>query len=105
MALTPSRVFESRNAAQYTGSNSADFAEGIADFTVNSEDAQGLTFTSGGQQYTVAPNGYVAWYQGQVSDVFQNEDDYRDVYADLGTEISMNHVHDITTGTGRPAQA
>lgn len=105
MALTPSRVFESRNAAQYTGQNSADFATEIADFTVNSENAQGLTFTSGGQQYTVAPNGYIAWYQGQVSDVFQNADDYRDVYADLNIEVSMAHVHTITTGPGLPVQA
>jgi hypothetical protein len=103
MPLNPTRVFESRQAAQYTGQNSADFASEISDFTVVSENAQGLTFTSGGEQYTVAPNGYVAWYQGTVSDVFQNEDDYRDTYADLNTEISMNHVHDITTSTGRQA--
>lgn len=101
MALTPSRVFESRNAAQYTGDNSADFANEISDFTVVGEDGNGLHFRSNGQDYTVAPNGYIAWYQGQVSEVFQNANDYRDTYADLGEEISMNHVHDITTGPGR----
>lgn len=101
MALTPSRVFEARNAAQYTGQNSADFSNEVDDFTVVSENAQNLTFNSGGQQYTVARNGYIAWYQGQVTDVFQNTDDYRDAYATLVDEISMSHVHDITTGPGR----
>jgi|SRR5687768_13580629 len=105
MPLNPSRVFESRQAAQYTGQNSADFNNEISDFSIVSENAQGLTFTSGGQERFVAPNGYIAWYQGEVTDVFQNENDYREVYADLSAEIALNHVHTLTTSTGQAVQA
>lgn len=101
MALAVKRVFESRNAAQYTGSNSADLATEVNDFTVVSETPTNLTFNSGGHQYTVAKNGYVAWYQGAVTEVFQNQDDYRDAFAELETELPLNHVHDLTTGKGR----
>jgi hypothetical protein len=103
MPLNPTRVFEARRAAKYTGQNSADFNNAISDFTIVSENAQGLTFTSGGHQYTVAPNGYIAYYQGEVTDVFQNQNDYEGAYTEAITELSLNHVHDITTGTGRQA--
>lgn len=102
MALTPLRVFEARSAAQYTGTNSADLNTAISDFTIVSENATGLTFTSGGTTYAVAPNGYVAWYQGEVTDVFQNQNDFDEVYA---TEQAMaTHVHDLVLTTG-PAKA
>lgn len=102
MALTPMRVFESRSAARYTGSNSADFNSTISDFTIVSENASGLTFTSNGSSYTVAPNGYIAWYQGEVSDVFQNQSDFESVYA---AEAALaSHVHDLVLTTG-PAKA
>jgi hypothetical protein len=100
MALTSRRVFEARNAAQYTGQNSADFNTEIGDFTITNENASGLTFTSAGQSYMVAPNGYIAWYNGQVSEVFQNQDDYLDTYAEVDTEAALNHVHYLTTGPG-----
>ena len=100
MALVTKRVFEARSAAQYTGTNSADLAAEINDFTVVSETPTHLTFISGGQEHTVAVNGYIAWYQGTVTEVFQNADDYQDVYAELGTEVLLEHVHDITTGKG-----
>jgi len=100
MALASKRVFEARKAAQYTGSNSADLAAEISDFTVTSENTSGLTFTSGGQQYTVAPNGYIAWYNGQVSDVFQNADDYGDTYTEVDESLALGHVHAILTGPG-----
>lgn len=104
MALDKMGVYESRQAAEYTGTNSAALAAEITDFTVNSETAAGLNFTSGAQNYTVVPNGYVAWYQGAVTDVFQNEDDFRDVYANVG---ELNHTHDLvlTTGPGKAYQA
>ena len=101
MALATKRVFESRNSAQYTGTNSADLAAGINDFTVVAETPNSLSFMSGGHQYTVAKNGYVTWYQGAVTEVFQNQDDYSDAYAELETELPLNHVHDLTTGKGR----
>lgn len=101
MALMPLRVFEARQAAQYTGTNSADLNAAISDFNIVSENGGGLTFTSGGTQYTVAPNGYVAWYQGQVSEVFQNEQDFSETYSAEGLD---NHVHDLiwTSGPAKP---
>jgi hypothetical protein len=98
MALDILPVYESRQAAQYDGTNSANLAAEIADFTVTNETATALTFTSGGTTYTVAVNGYVAWYQGVVTEVFQNEDDFRDVYA--AVTAAMAHVHDLTLTTG-----
>jgi len=100
MALDKNLVFEARNAARYTGTNSADFNAEISDFTIVSENAAGLTFNSGGTQYTVAPNGYIAWMGAAVTEVFQNEDDYRDVYAELAGELELDHVHYIQTGPG-----
>lgn len=102
MPLDVKPIREARSAAQYTGDNSADLNTEISDFTIVGEDANGLTFNSGGQQYTVQPSGYVAWYQGAVTEVFQNEDDLRSVYADLGAV--EDHVHDLTLTTG-PARA
>lgn len=101
MAFTPVRVLESRTAAQYDGTNSADLNAAISDFTIVSESGAGLTFTSGGTQYTVAPNGYVAWYQGAVTEVFQNQQDFEETYA---TETAVSHVHDLvlTTGPAKP---
>ena len=99
MAFTAIPVRESRFAAKYDGTNSADFNSQISDFTINSENAAGLTFTSGGQQYTVAPNGYLSWYQGEVTDVFQNQDDFEDVYAGLAGLVE-GHVHDLVLTTG-----
>lgn len=102
MAFTPLRVFEARQAAKYDGTNSADLNAAISDFTIVSENADGLTFTSGGTQYTVAPNGYVAWYQGVVTEVFQNQQDFEETYA---TEAAISHVHDLvlTTGPAKPS--
>ena len=99
MPFTPISVREARTAAAYDGTNSADLNTAISDFTIVSENASGLTFTSGGQQYTVAPNGYVAWYQGEVTDVFQNQADFEDVYASL-LDSGMGHVHDLILTTG-----
>lgn len=103
MAFTAIPVREARLAARYDGTNSAEFNSRIADFTINSETTSGLTFTSGGQQYTVARNGYLAWYQGEVTDVFQNQTDFEQVYSDLGG-LGESHVHDLVLTTG-PAKA
>jgi hypothetical protein len=105
MALQPKSVFEARMADKYTGTNSADFADGIADFTVVSESASGLTFTSGGETFTVAPNGYIVWFGTAVVEVFQNEDDYRDAYTVLDEAVSLNHTHSIATGPGEAVSA
>ncbi len=99
MAFEPTPVREARQAAKYDGTNSADFNAAISDMQIVSEDpTSGLTFTSAGQQYTVAPNGYLAWYQGEVTDVFQNQADYEAVYA--SDSVVDGHVHDLTLTTG-----
>jgi hypothetical protein len=102
IAVTPAR-----HALQYTGSNSAALAAAIDDFTVVSEDASGLVFTSGGQQLTVPAHGWLAYRHGVVApeDVFANDDDFRDEYMDV--DQGGGHVHSLilTTGPAKPAPA
>lgn len=104
MPATPLSVVESRTGYLYDGTNSADLAAAIDDFTVVSENETGLTFTSGGQNLTVPRNGYLVSAHGMVvqEDIFANEDDFRDTYTDLNQEGS--HVHDIVLTSG-PAKA
>lgn len=104
MPTTPINVTPSRRAAQYTGTNSAELAALIDDFTVVSEDATQLTFTSGGQQLTVPRNGYLVWYQGTVDaeNVFANADDFHDAYMDVAQAGS--HIHEVILTSG-PAKA
>ena len=102
MAFEPVTVQENRQAVKYDGTNSADLNNAISDFQITSENANSLTFTSGGQSFTVARNGWVAWYQGEVTEVFQNESDYRTVYT--AAVALANHVHDLVLTTG-PAKA
>lgn len=98
------RVAESRQAAKYDGTNSADFNTAISDFSIVSETPTSLTFNSHGQTYTVARNGFIAWYQGQVTEVFQNQNDYDEVYAAI--QAAADHVHDLvlTTGPAKPGE-
>lgn len=103
MALNIENVFEARRAAQYTGDNSADLNAEISDFSIVSETPTQLVFTSGGTQHTVARNGYVSWYQGSVTDVFQNRDDYEETFSAVAT--LANHVHDLVLTTGPARQA
>lgn len=107
MPATPLPVVEARTGYKYDGTNSADLAAAIDDFTVVSETATELTFTSNGQNLTVARNGYVVAAHGMVApdDIFANEDDFRDTYADLHGE--GGHVHDLTltSGPAKPAPA
>lgn len=106
MPFEPIFIREARRAAKYDGTNSADLNTAISDFTVVSETATDLVFTSGGQQYSVAKNGYVAWYQGEVTEVFQNEQDFLEAYTSAGLDMD-NHVHDLvlTTGPAKAAEA
>lgn len=104
MPATPMPVVESRTGYLYDGTNSADLASAINDFTVVNETPEALTFTSGGQNLTVPRNGYVVSAHGAViqEDIFANEDDFRDTYSDLNQEGS--HVHDVILTSG-PAKA
>lgn len=107
MAFDPVTVVEARLAQKYDGTNSADLNNAIADFTVVGEDAtSGLTFTSGGQQYTVARNGYITWYQGRVDHVYQNGQDYQGAFR-AAALAAFDHVHDLvlTTGPAKPEGA
>jgi hypothetical protein len=99
MALETFSVFENRTAGKYDGTNSAEFAVHIPDFTVVAETPAALTFTSGGVEYTVALDGYIAWYDHVVTEVFQNEDDYRDRYTSIAA-TNLNHIHYIKLETG-----
>lgn len=107
MPATPIPVIESRQGYLYDGTNSADLANAISDFTVVAETPQQLTFTSGGQNLTVARGGYLVAAHGTVApeDVFANEDDFTDTYADVSTHVS--HVHDLilTSGPAKDAPA
>lgn len=100
MPTTPINVAEARKAVQYTGTNSAEIAALIDDFTVTNETATTLTFTSGGLSLTVPRDGYLVYFQGKVAaeDVFANADDFHDVYADLAA--TAGHVHQIVLTSG-----
>lgn len=104
MPATRIPVVEARAGYLYDGTNSADLAAAIDDFTVVSETPTTLTFTSNGETLTVARNGYVVAAHGMVvaEDIFANLDDFRDTYADLNQEGS--HVHDVILTSG-PAKA
>lgn len=100
MPATAMPVFEARNAYIYDGTNSAQLAEAISDFTVVSETATDLTFTSNGQNLTVARGGYLVESGGMVEadNVFANADDFHDVYTEA--RLASAHVHDIVLHTG-----
>lgn len=100
MPATPIPVIESRVGYKYDGTNSADLAAAINDFTVVTETATALTFTSGGQTLTVPRNGYVVAAHGMVvpEDVFANEDDFRDMYADFSE--ARDHMHEVVLKSG-----
>lgn len=102
MAFEPVTIQENRRAVKYDGTNSGNLNAAISDFQITSETPTHLTFTSGGQSFTVARNGWVAWYQGEVTEVFQNDSDYQSVYT-AATALA-NHVHDLvlTTGPAKP---
>lgn len=105
MTTVPMTVTEARSAVKYTGTNSGEIAALIPDFTVVSEDASGLKFTSGGTEYTVATNGWVTYWQGAVQEQpFANDDDFYDVYRDAAASV---HVHDLvlTSGPGHAPEA
>lgn len=100
MPTTPLHVSEDRRAVKYTGTNSAEIAALINDFTVTSENASGLTFTSGGTTRAVARNGWITYWQGAVQEeTFANDDDFYDVYRDTAVDAG-NHVHELKLTTG-----
>jgi len=95
--MYPVDVVPAHRAIRYSGTNSGKIAELIADFTVTAETATDLTFTSGGASHTVARDGWIAYAQGVVTDVFNNADDFADAF----TKVSnTDHVHDLALHTG-----
>lgn len=86
-------VVKSVYAAKYHGTNSTELDEKIADFTVVSETASALTFTSNANSFTVARGGWIVWQDGVVSEVFQNADDFYDAWSPVSL---AGHVHDLT---------
>ena len=99
MPTTPISVTSDRRAVQYTGTNSAEIAALIDDFTVTGETAAGLTFTSDGTSYAVPTNGWITYWEGAVHETpFANDDDFRDVYRDEAA--ATDHVHELKLTTG-----
>lgn len=101
MNTEPVVVTKAIRALQYDGENSAWLAEKIDDFTVVTEDAANLTFSSGGQTLVVPRGGWVVYRRGVVApeDVFANLDDYLDEYASVDAERA-GHVHQIVLTSG-----
>lgn len=97
MATTPVPVFEARHSVQYTGTNSAEIAALIDDFTVTGETATELQFTSGGTARTVARNGFIVYAQGVVEATYANEDDYLDAWSELSLD---QHIHEVVLKSG-----
>jgi hypothetical protein len=98
MATEPVSIAQDRKSVKYTGTNSAEIAALIPDFTVTGETATTLSFTSLGVSYTVPKNGYITYWEGAVREApFANEDDFRDVYRDA---VAMDHVHELKLRTG-----
>lgn len=65
-------IAESRQAIQYTGSNSGALNTAITDFAVDSEAAGVLTFTSSGNQLVANTGDWVTFWQGYANGVYTN---------------------------------
>lgn len=59
-------VVESREAIQYTGSNSAEIDSVITDLTIDSETGGVLTVTSSGSQFVVNTGDWIVFWQGVI---------------------------------------
>lgn len=102
MATTPIDVVLDRKAVKYTGTNSAEIAALIDDFTVTGETDTLLSFTSNGVGQSVATGGWITYWEGVARETFANDDDFRDVYRD---SRDMDHVHELKLVTGPPVEA
>lgn len=97
MAAIPVPVFQARHAVTYDGTNSAEIASLIPDFTVTGETSTNLSFTSGGTAYTVARNGHIVYAQGVVEATYANDDDFGDAWT---AQALDEHVHDLVLTSG-----
>lgn len=103
MATTPIPVTVDRQAVKYTGTNSAEIAALIPDFTVTSETPTQLTFTSLGISYMVPVGGWITYWEGGVRETpFANNDDFHDIYREA---VALDHVHEIKLRTGLGLEA
>lgn len=101
MATTPLVVFpeaELYRAVLYTGSNSADINALIDDFTITGETATHLTFTSAGVSRTVPHGSYIVYQDGAVTEVYLNENDFREAFGDAAGAV--DHYHEVTLKSG-----
>lgn len=103
---TPEFVFpegEIYRSLQYDGNNSSQLNAEIADFTITSEAAGVLSFTSNAVAYNVSTDGYVVYLNGVVTDVFLNDDDLNDNYGALtATAVEHYHTLELHTSVGIP---
>lgn len=97
MAVAPVPVFQARHAVLYDGTNSAEIADLIADFTVTGETASQLQFISAGVTGTVARNGRIVYAQGVVESTYANDDDFYDAWT---AQALDEHVHDLVLTSG-----
>lgn len=101
MATVPLVVFpeaELFRSAIYTGDNSADLNSLISDFTITAETASQLTFTSGGTSRTVPHGAYLVYQDGAVTDVYLNENDFREAFGHVSA--AGDHYHELILKSG-----
>jgi hypothetical protein len=101
MASVPLVVFpegELFRALTYTGDNSADLNSLIEDFTITSETATTLSFTSAGTAYSVPRNSYVVYREGVVTNTYLNEDDFMEAFGDVAS--ATDHYHEVILKSG-----
>lgn len=97
MPTTPIDIVLDRKAVLYTGTNSAEIDALITDFTITSEDATTLFFTSQANAYHVHIGGYVTYWNDAVhEDPFANADELHNTYRE---EVSVDHVHELKLRT------
>lgn len=100
MAVNPEVVFLEEDIYRfvvYTG-NGAEINAVIDDFTIVSESATELEFTSGGAPYTVPHNAYIVYRNGVVTHTFLNEDDLRDAFGSVVPAAAHHHQVILTSG-------
>lgn len=101
MATVPEVVFPEADlfrAVKYSGDNSGDINTLISDFTITAETATNLTFTSAGVSRTVPRNAYLVYQDGAVTDVYLNEQDFREAFGNIAAAAS--HYHELVLKSG-----
>lgn len=97
MTATVRDIAERRMAVLYDGSNSADIHALITQFTIVSESAGTLTFTSAGSPFVAHTGEHIIFFQGMVFAVFDNSS-YANFYTEMATWTDMGSVSTTVAG-------